>query len=195
MCVLCVWVDHISSMHRCILVDLCVSAGGCFQCVFMCVFLQLSRLYFIRDIMTYLTVLYVHLDLHLCAHILVYLDVSRPYIWGSSGALSSYDTHWSSVYVCACISVYVCKCSGSPHGAPGAAYIKHCACRYNSRGLLLIRCLCVLTHWYISSQQHGSLSLHACWANKPDLCTTPTTTPWSDSYYTWLWRTISWGTF
>lgn len=63
------------------------------------------------------------------------------------------------------LTVYLCKCSGSPCGA---------------RGLLLIRCLCILTRWYISSQQHSSLSLHACWENKPDLCKTPTTTLWSD---------------
>lgn len=29
-------------------------------------------------------------------------------------------------------------------------------------GSLLIRCLHVLTHWHISSQQHGSLSVSAC---------------------------------
>ena len=94
------------------------------------------------------------------------------------------------VCVCVCVRVFVRAraCSASPRGAALCLPLQF-------EGSWLIRCLCVLTRWYISSQQHGSLSLHSCWANKPDLCTTPTATPWSDSYYTWLQRAMIWSTF
>lgn len=108
------------------------------------------------------------LHVHLCVH--VFSD-------------TSYATHPP-----VCARVCACACSASPRGAALCLPLQF-------EGSRLIRCLCVLTRWYISSQQHGSLSLHSCWANKPDLCTTPTATPWSDSYYKWLQRAMIWSTF
>lgn len=53
-------------------------------------------------------------------------------------------------------------CSVSPCDALQSSILKtNCALPLQFKGLSLIGCLCVLSHRYISCQQHGSLSLHA----------------------------------
>ena len=154
-------------MHHCILVGVCVCVCVC-RGGYQCPLMCVLHLIIFHQ--GHDVLLNSPLYVHLCVH--VFSD-------------TSYATHLP-MRVCACVRA--CACSASPRGAALCLPLQF-------EGSWLIRCLCVLTRWYISSQQHGSLSLHSCWANKPDLCTTPTTTGWSDSYYTWLQRAMIWSTF
>lgn len=54
----------------------------------------------------------------------------------------------------------------------------------------LIRCLCVLSHWYISSQQHGAEQTSLTSAQHPQQQQQQQRQR-SDSYYTWLQRAMS----